>query len=310
MTAAVQAALAGLRASFAADSLALGAHWIYDATLIRERFGRVETLFAPGPDSYHKNRSAGDFTHYGDQTFALLESVAAKGGFDLGDWFARWKSLFAGYDGYVDGATRNTLSRVEFGEGPETCGSNSSDLAGASRIAPLVLALADDTEALVAAARAQTRMTHNNILVVEAAEFFARASAAALRGARPVEALKAAAEADYVSAPMADWLERGLGLAEADSVAAVSQFGQSCNINGAFPGVVQLIARHESDLAAALTDNVMAGGDSAARGLLVGLVLGASLGPDALPAGWRNGMRKAAAIEDLAASLAAPGARK
>lgn len=117
-------ALAALNASFAADSLSLGPHWIYDADLIAQRFGRVETLVAPGPDSYHKNRGAGDFTHYGDQAFALLEAVAGAGGFDLDAWFERWKRLFAAYDGYVDGATRGTLSRIDFGEGPETSGSN------------------------------------------------------------------------------------------------------------------------------------------------------------------------------------------
>ena len=296
-------ALAALNASFAADSLSLGPHWIYDIDLIAQRFGRVETLAAPGPDSYHKHRGAGDFTHYGDQAFALLEAVAGAGGFDLDAWFERWKRLFAAYDGYVDGATRGTLSRIDFGEGPETSGSNSSDLAGASRTAPVVLAHADDLEAMVAAARAQTRMTHNNILVVEAAEFFARAAHAALGGAGPVEALRAAAGADYVSAPVDDWLERGLGLAETRTVAAVGQFGQSCNIGGAFPSVVQIIARHPGDLKEALVANAMAGGDSAARGMLVGLVLGAALGPDAVPEAWVGGMTRGGDIARLADGL-------
>lgn len=298
------AALAGVLASFAADSLALGAHWIYDTRRIAEKFGRTDSLADPLPDSYHKNRSAGQFTHYGDQTFTLLQSTADKGGFDLADFFARWKLMFADYDGYVDGATKNTLSRIDFGEGPEGSGSNSHDLAGASRIAPVVLAHAGDVGATVAAARAQTRMTHNNILVVEAAEFFARAAAAALEGAAPVAALQAAAKGDYVSAPVADWLGRGLDLADTDSIAAVSQFGQSCNISGAFPAVVQLIARHEGDLREALIANAMAGGDSAARGMLVGLVLGAALGPDALPSAWEEGMTRGPQIAALAAKLA------
>lgn len=297
-------ALAALHASFAADSLSLGPHWIYDTVVIQERFGRVETLVAPGPDSYHKNRGAGDFTHYGDQTFALLEAVAEAGKFDLGTWFERWKKLFAAYDGYVDGATRNTLARIEFGDGPDTSGSNSSDLAGASRIAPAILAHSGDKDTAVAAARAQTRMTHNNILVVESAEFFTRAAFAAQDGASPVDALRDAAAGDYVSAPVDDWLKRGLDLAETDTVAAVSQFGQSCNVSGAFPSVVQIIARHEGDLREALVANAMAGGDSSARGMLVGLVLGASLGPDALPQEWVEGMAKHAEIASLAAKLA------
>lgn len=298
------AALAGVLTSFAADSLALGAHWIYDTRLIANKIGRVDSLMAPRPDSYHKHRGAGDFTHYGDQTFTLLQSVAASGGFDLNDFFRRWKLLFADYDGYVDGASRNTTSRIDFGEGPESSGANSSDLAGASRIAPLVLALREDLPALVAAARAQTRMTHNNSVVVDTAEFFARAAHAALTGAQPAEALAHAAEAKYLSAPIASWLDKGLELASADTVSAIAQFGQSCNVEGAFPGVVQIIARHGDDLAEGLVQNVMAGGDSAARGLLAGLVLGCAAGPDAVLQAWVDGMTHAAAIKDLARSVA------
>ncbi len=297
------AALAGVLASFAADSLALGAHWIYDAGQIARSFGRTDSLADPLPGSYHKTRRAGQFTHYGDQTFVLLESVAASGGFDLADFFARWKALFADYDGYVDGATRNTRSRIDFGEGPETSGSNSHDLAGASRIAPLVLAAGDDLARLVQDARAQTRMTHNNPMILDAAEFFARAAHAALGGAGVEQALRAAAGADYAAAPIADWLAQGLDLAGTDSVSAIGSLGQSCNVEGALPGVVQLAVRHAQDPAEGLVQNVMAGGDSAARGLLLGLLFGCASGPGALPAQWQDGLEKAARIKELAAKI-------
>ena len=72
-------------ASFAADSLALGVHWIYDAQKISNQFGRVEKFLKPREDSYHATKDRGEFTHYGDQQLVLLESVAAKKGFDLND---------------------------------------------------------------------------------------------------------------------------------------------------------------------------------------------------------------------------------
>jgi hypothetical protein len=40
-------ATAMVLASFAADSLALGAHWIYDTAEIDRRFGRVDRLLKP-----------------------------------------------------------------------------------------------------------------------------------------------------------------------------------------------------------------------------------------------------------------------
>lgn len=80
---------------------------------------------------------------------------------------------------------------------------------------------------------------------------------------------------------------------------AVQQFGQSCDTRGALPSVVQIMARHPVDLREALVENVMAGGDSAARGMAVGAVLGASLGMDAVPADWLFSMKRTGRIVDL-----------
>ncbi|HSO10397.1 MAG TPA: ADP-ribosylglycohydrolase family protein, partial [Desulfoprunum sp.] len=56
--------------------------------------------------------------------------------------------------------------------------------------------------------------------------------------------------------------------------------------NAALPAAVHLILRYETDLRQALIENVMAGGDSAARGLVVGMILGAAGGPAAIPPEW------------------------
>ena len=47
-------------ASFLADSLALGAHWIYDTEEISKNFGRVDTLLNPVSDSYHSAKEKGE----------------------------------------------------------------------------------------------------------------------------------------------------------------------------------------------------------------------------------------------------------
>jgi len=49
-----------------------------------------------------RGKSKGDFTHYGDQTFVLLESVGQTKGFELQDFATRWKRLFEDYKGYFD----------------------------------------------------------------------------------------------------------------------------------------------------------------------------------------------------------------
>jgi len=290
-------------ASFAADALALGAHWIYDTGLISRRFGRVERFLSPGSDSYHSTKEKGAFTHYGDQTLVLLESVADQEGFDLADFSSRWRALFQNYRGYLDQATRITLSQYASGSRHEDPGSPSDDLAGASRIAPLVCAYRNDLDELVQSARAQTRMTHSNPLTIQSAEFFARVSHRVLHGSSPVEALNQVSQSHFRHSPLFEWVQKGLSSADTDSIRTIVSFGQSCHTPEAFPGVVHLIARHENNLKEALNQSVMAGGDSAARGMLVGMILGAHAGVSALPPHWLDELRERERILGLLARL-------
>ena len=62
--------------------------------------------------------------------------------------------------------------------------------------------------------------------------------------------------------------------------------------------MVHLISKHENDLKEALIQSVMAGGDSASRGMLVGMILGAHLGEEGIPKGWLAALQKKKAIED------------
>ncbi len=293
-------------AAFIGDSLALGVHWVYDHMRIQAVHGQVDTLLAPAPGSYHEGKRAGDLTHYGDQTFVLLESVAACKGFDLADFAQRWQRLFVDYSGYLDKASKKTLRRFAEGRSPRESGSDSMDLAGASRIAPLVCALRHDPEALEAAVKAQTAMTHATPDVLEAAVFFARTALLALHGKAPRAALEAAAAMPHASPNLQRRVERGLATAHTDTVSAIQQLGQSCHVDEALPGTVHCIATYENDPRSALIQCVMAGGDSAARAMLVGMVLAAwpaNAGLDAFPKQWVTGLRRGPEIEALAASL-------
>lgn len=289
-----------LWAAFAADALALGAHWIYDPAVIRKRFRRVEHYVAPGSDSYHPGKEAGDLTHYGDQMLVLLESLAKnEGRFNLSDFALRWRNLFKDYRGYVDKATKATLKRFSEGHGPDASGSSSSDLAGGGRMVPILYAYRDDPQGCVAAIQAQTAMTHNHPLVLEAAAYFARVTLHVLEGSPPGDALEAVLHEMSLQDPLTTYVRHGLESATRETEAAVLDFGQSCAVDEAFPSVVHFIVRYAEDLREGLIQNVMAGGDSAGRGLLVGMVLGAYHGSERLPREWVEGLRAGERIQRL-----------
>ncbi|HON39332.1 MAG: ADP-ribosylglycohydrolase family protein [Desulfomonilia bacterium] len=286
--------------SFIGDSLALGAHWIHSTERIVREYGRIETFVQPTRNSYHKNKKAGEFTHYGDQTFVLLKSLAECGRFDLDDFSARWQDLFSEYNGYMDKATRSTFKNLVLGKSPLESGSQSDDLSGASRIAPLVYALRHDPEGLVNACRLQASMTHGSAFTIEAGEFFARVCLKVLAGASPVSSMNEVVQERFRNTRISDWVNEGIASRDQESVEAIVGFGQGSPTTEAFPSTVHLIARYEHDLREALIQSVMAGGDSAARGMIAGMVLGAHLGMNGIPEDWVSGL---AAGKDILAFL-------
>ena len=292
-------AKAMLMASFAADAHALGVHWVYNTNVIDKKYGRLETLIAPTMAAYHRGKPAGAFTHYGDQMLLLLRSVATHG-YSPQQFCEDWQAYFSNYEGYLDGATKNTLANLDDGLDFDQAGSNSDDLGGAARIAPLVYVYRNDPDRLVAAVRDQTALTHRNQAVIDTAELMARTALRVLAGAHPVDALQQETQARFTDTPLATWVAEGIDSAAIETRQAIKDFGQMCEMPAAFPATVHLLARYPGNLKTALVENVMAGGDGAARGMLVGLLLGAHTGSDAIQL-WIDAMQARLEIETLLA---------
>ena len=284
--------------SFVGDALALGPHWVYNTNVIDKKFGRVQHYFDPLV-SYHAGKKKGDFTHYGDQMLLLLESLVDASGFDQTQFAQAWQSFFESYEGYRDKATLTTLQNMTERNSLLDNGSSSDDLGGAARIAPIVYRYADDLESAIQAARHQTALTHNNSAVLNSAEFFIRLSFRTLAGEKPSAAISHLLENRFQNTDITDSLYLGLTSQDKDTRAVIAEFGQMCSVEAGLPGTIHLITKYENDFREALVENVMAGGDSAARGMLAGMVLGAHNGMDVLPKEWLETLNARDRIDTL-----------
>jgi ADP-ribosylglycohydrolase len=293
--------------SFVADALSMGPHWVYDIEVLRENYGSISGYTHPTVMPYHTGRQPGDFTHLGDQALLLLESIQKRGGFDRDGWAADWLAYFETYDGYFDAASKQTMRHLRAGDPVETAGSDSTELAGAGRIAAVAYHYWGRQAKMLEAARAQTDVTHHTPIIVEAAEFIVHALSAIQDGLRPVFALRMAANREYGELPAATWVEAGIAAADRDSTEAIGEFGRACDIRFSFPSVAQLIARYEDEFREALIANVQAGGDSAARGQVLGMILGAYNGFDAIPSDWIDGLTARGRIAAFTSNTAAVG---
>mmetsp|Transcript_7893 Transcript_7893/g.12630 ORF Transcript_7893/g.12630 Transcript_7893/m.12630 type:complete len:211 (-) Transcript_7893:322-954(-) len=196
-------------------------------------------------------------------------------------------------------------------------GSESTDLSGASRIAPLVYVFRDDLKSLVSTSREQTEVSHGGKLVVQSAELFARAAFDILHtNTLPSEALKKAADV-IGDAEVIEKVQQGLaGAASPDStdegfVVSTGEIkvygtqtvatGKSCNVVSALPSAIYFIAKYEKKgpaaLKEALVSEIGVGGDSAARGMVIGLLLGLYFGMAAVPTDLLSCLREKATIE-------------
>lgn len=292
-----------LLGSFIGDALALGPHWIYDQHAIREKLGRV-TTYQPPLAIYHAGKRTGDFTHYGDQTLVLLRSIAETGGYDPASFASAWQAFWENPAtiSYRDSATKATLAHLRSRSSPASA---SDDIAGAARIAPLFLLDWENDDALLAAVRSQTAFTHGDPAVIEAAEFFTTVNLAVQRGRTINAALQQTLESGIWQSLPDEWLENALESAvsnEADA-AALHRHGLSCRTDDAFPAICHLLLRHPEDPATALIENAGAGGDSAARGMILGLVYGAAFPVSTWPAEWLAGLNAREEIETLMRKL-------
>jgi ADP-ribosylglycohydrolase len=290
-----------LLGSFIGDALALGPHWIYDPNEISKQLGKITHFHSPLA-SYHPGKSAGDFTHYGDQVLVLLRSIVKTGRFDLKAFASDWRSFWENpaTTSYRDGATRTTLANLQKGDAPDAAASTSHDLAGAAKIAPLFLLPWNHLQDQVTAARALTAFTHNDPAVMDAAEFFTRTTSAIQAGQDIPSALQ-----DAVAAVTGNRLPEMLESALRSSKSRVSDtealiaHGLSCAVFDGFPGVCHLLFKYPGDPVTALTENAGAGGDSAARGLILGLVYGAAHPVSEWPPEWLAGLKARPEIDSL-----------
>ncbi len=274
--------------SFVADALSLGAHWVYDVIEIKEKFPEYDGYHDPITE-YHVGKKAGDFTHYGDQTAWLLESISLENEFSLFSFSSRWREYMSDYKGYVDSASKTTLENLNSGLSPLEAGSTSQDLSVVGRMAPLALLYSDKQKELEDAAVLQAQMTHNSKSAIDSTRFFAQLLYLVFQGYTPKNSLLAMLNAadDPV---IEDWIKVALASVEHDTTEAISSFGQSCNVKGGCPGALHLILKYENNFEEAMKQNVYAGGDSAARGMVAGMILGAYNRFESIPQRWIEGL--------------------
>ena len=286
--------------SLLGDAHSLAAHWVYNPKKIERDFGRITEIISPQTNKYHSAKQLGEFTHYGDQTILLASSIIKREDFQLGGFIDDWKSFWDDYPGYLDGATKGTLENLEKGADINSVGSDSNDISAAGRLVPLVVRYHSEADqTLIQSNVEQTKATHADPQVIDSARFFALLIKQILQGESLSSAMQHTLSKQYESLPATDWVKLAREQLENPTGKAMEKLGLTCHVDDAFPAVIYFIEKYSDSYEDAIIENTMAGGDSAARGLLIGAVLGALRGIKQVPPNWLNKLHNKSNIDNL-----------
>jgi len=267
-----------IEAALVADAYCLGSHWIYDEEELKRLDVNWDALNAPYV-MWHQGKQKGDFTHYGDHAKWLLEFVQDNMRFDIQSYGGLWLDNMQAYTGYVDGSSRETMEVLRTNPRSNT-GSTSHDLSIIGRIAPLLL-VSSSKEEFLQQTQTFVAFTHNSPLVLKAAELFASILYDVAQG----ESIDAALNTLTPDPDLKNAFDAAINSKGKDSFCTIRDFGPACSVEGGFEGSIHILLSYDN-FKDAMIANAKAGGDNAARGMIIGMIMGAA-GKE-IPPAWKN----------------------
>ena len=267
--------------SLVADSYCIGTHWIYDENQLINNDINWEELNAPMA-IWHKGKSAGDFTHYGDQNYWLYEFLKDKNSFNEKEFLDFWFEKMKTYTGYIDVASRKTILNIENGVVPS--GANSHDLSIVGRIVPL-LKVSKTKEEFLQNVGKFVKLTHNSKEALQSADFFANLLLLVLEN-NEIEKSILELKNSYDSF-FQEMIEKGINSKNSDTFETIRTFGPACDINRGFSGVIHLLCKYDN-LKDMLVANSKTGGDTSARAMIASVIFLANKQISEIPKNWLN----------------------
>jgi len=279
-----------------ADAASLGLHWLYDPARIAEVVSkRKEAAFVPidakhfdGVPAYfaHGNRSNGMLSQYGECLRLAIDVMNENSNrFDVTAYqneFADWFGMGGGYVGYIDRPTRGTVNNI-LAKKLEPSGIEDDQHPAITRL-PAIVAGSKDFQAINELVGNAVQITNIGKPALDYARVVTQVLMQVVDGVAIKDALWEAATAAR-EVEIREKLLSALKTDNADSVAYGEITERACHLPQGVPLAFHIL-NHASDYRDAVNRNILAGGDSCGRAMIVGAVAGAASGESGLPQEW------------------------
>lgn len=260
--------------------------------------------WGPAHRHYHQGMQAGENTLNALCARLVLRSLCRMKGHDTADFLGEYVQFMtiegSHNDTYAESYHRDFFANWARGVPVHQCagqtGHDTASIGGLVGLAPVVLAAQGDLDQALEAGLRQLRLTHRS----QPLEVFAAAYCRLLSQLVFAPPLSLTPLLQSQAQGLGKGLSAMMGQASSHRDAATRVVGglysPACYIEDSFPSVLYLTARYAHDFEAALIANTNAGGDNCHRGSVLGALLGAWLGFEAIPVRWRQGLLAAAEL--------------
>lgn len=281
--------------SLLGDAYSLGGHWIYDQEQLANSTLNFNGLNDP-LSNYHSTKKAGDFTHYGDQTVWLLEHLQETKSYDPFDYASYWQKSMSNYNGYKDGASEASLKNLNDGKSFMGCGSDSTDLSIVGRHSPLLFTLKNIDE-LLESIKLHNCLTHLSKETLDASKYIMEVTLAMIYDLDVEKTLKE--RSVFYGDMVEEEVSKAFLLKNKPANEALQELGISCDVKGGLASTVYLLLNYHNDFTALLKANLLAGGDSASRAMVAGMIVGAKYGFEATKPAWIKELNQYEKLSEL-----------
>ena len=280
--------------SLLGDAYSLGGQGVSRKEL-KEHNLNLNGLNNPLSDA-HPTKKAGDFTHYGDQTIWLLEYMKKSHVYDPFVYGKLWQENMINYNGHKDQASKGSLLNMKSGRSFLASGSTVSELSVVGRHAPILFILKGMDE-MLESVKFHTYLTHMNKEALDASKYIAEVTLAMIYNLDVENTLQERAK--FYGKEVEEEVAKAFALKEKSSIEAIEALGADSQVIGALASTVHLILTHHQDFNELLKVNLLAGGDSAARAMVAGMVVGARYGFEAIKPSWIEELNEYEALNNL-----------
>jgi ADP-ribosyl-[dinitrogen reductase] hydrolase len=310
---------------FIGDALAMPAHWYYDTLALQRDYGHVTDYVAPKnphPDSilwrssyrppnekgnilhdqsqywgkrgihYHQFLEAGENTLNLKLCALLMESLNANRGYASDDYLKRYIAFMTTpgthRDTYVEEYHRHFFTNYATGKPPDECGVMEKHIGGLVGLVPIVIFYRHLPSRAKEAALDHLSLTHLGQKMTSAAELLVHLLLEVLSG-KPLREVLLQEIRDqknpFYGHPYREWL------VESDDKVVGRHLSTACYVEESVPSVLYLALKYHDEPEQGLIVNTNLGGDNVHRGAVLGALLGAANGLEALPPRWVKGLR-------------------